>query len=262
MEEAYHISLERVLSKTEADVDSALKGTKAVLGALRKFKAVLKTGNLRELQKTIESAEKAIIALRQQFANAKEGWVFDEETYFSGQTFISELLETANKMGLKIYEQDERLFCYPFLIRILPNERAVLIDKRKEKRLRPSVLITHLKELQNKPIRFKPDAFLESLFKAYSIDVKTRGEGIGKVVSLKKIYDLLTLLPGQSRDYTIQEFARDLYLLDESRVAKTKGGYALGFHASTATRSSRGIIKIITKEGAEKKYYSISFSDG
>lgn len=256
MEEACSASLEKSLARTEADVDSAIKGATVALSALRKFKAAAKTGDLRELRKTIESAEKAIIGLRQQFANAKDGWDFPEETYFSGRDFISEILATADRTGLRIYEQDGRLFCYPFLVSVSADDRVVLIDKRREKRLRPSVLISHLKELQNRPIRFKPDSFLESLFSAYDVIVKSRGEEIGTVVSLRKIYDLLTLLPGQARNYTIQEFARDLYLLDKSRATKTKDGFVLAFSAR------EGTIRVITEEGKEIKYYGIYFSTG
>lgn len=256
MEESYPASLEKALAKTEGDVDSAIKGAAVVLSALRKFKAAAKTGDLRELRKTIMSAEQAVTALRQQFVNAKDGWDFPEETYFSGRDFISEILATADRAGLRIYEQDGRLFCYPFLVSISADDRAVLIDKRREKRLRPSVLINHLKELQTKPVRFKPDSFLESLFSAYSVIVKSRGEEIGIVVSLRKIYDLLTLLPGHARNYTIQEFARDLYLLDKSRITKTKDGFVLAFSAR------EGTIRVTTEDGKEIKYYGIYFSNG
>ena len=37
------------------------------------------------------------------------------------------------------------------------------IDRIRESRLRPSVLVKRLKEVQNKPLRFKPQTFLEML---------------------------------------------------------------------------------------------------
>lgn len=163
-------------------------------------------------------------------------------------------------MGVKIFEQDERLYCYPFLIRILPNELAVQIDRTKEKRLRPSILISHLKALQNKPVRFKPEAFLESLFSAYGTLIKSRGKDqIGKdiVIPLLEIYKLLTLLPGQAKEYSRQEFARDVYLLDRSGVTKTKEGFVIRFSDRGITRHT---IRVITQEGREKNYYGISFS--
>src|SRR5207302_2762703 len=113
------------------------------------------------------------------------------------------------------------------LVRILGGDRVALIDRARERRLRPTVLLNHLKEIQRRPPRFKPEAFLEALFGAYDAlvtakDGKTRQES--RVVRLLDIYDILTLLPGQSREYSRQEFARDIYLLDESGVTRTRRG--------------------------------------
>lgn len=82
------------------------------------------------------------------------------------------------------------------------------------------------------------------------------------VVPLLEVYNLLTLLPGQSKEYSRQEFARDIYLLDQSRVAKTKKGLVVSFPASTGTRSVTSTITVITQNGHEKKYYGISFVNG
>lgn len=256
------VSLEEALGKTEANAETVYKTATVAVSSLKKFRAAAQTGNLRELRKAIESAEQAIITLHQEFIKAKEGWDFDEETYLSGKAFISEILDLAQQIGLKIFEQDDRLYCYPFLIRILPNERSILIDKARERRLRPSVLVGHLKELQNKPVRFNSKALLESMYSAYSIAVKTRGKermGTGLVVSLVEVYGLLTLLPGQSKDYSRQEFARDLYLLDRSGVRNTKNGLVFSLHTATGREKSSRIIPIVTRDGEVKRYYGISF---
>ena len=256
-------SLERALVKTESDAVAALKAATSAVSSIKKFRAAAQTGNLRELRRTIEAAEHTITTLRQQFANAKEGWNFDEETYLAGRDLPLEILEAAEQIGVKIFEQDDRLYCYPFLIRILPNERSVLIDKARERRLRPSVLVRRLKELQNKPVRFKPEAFLDCLLSAYSTVIADRGRNAfstGVVVKLLDIYRLLTLLPGQSKEYSRQEFARDIYLLDKSRVNRTKKGLVVSFPASTGTRSTTSTITVITQSGHEKKYYGIKFT--
>src|SRR3990170_3717505 len=259
--EIYLTSLETALAKTEADADATLKAAIAAVSSLKKFRKAVQTGNLRELRKTIEATEQAITALRQQFTNAKEDWNFDEEAYLSNKAFTSEILEAAKQIGLKIFEQDDRLYCYPFLIRILPGERSILIDKVRERRLRPSVLVKHLKDLQSKPSRFKPEDFLESLVSAYEIIVAPRGKEMintGIVIKLRDIYDLLTLLPGQSKEYSTQEFARDIYLLDQSGVTRTKKGLIVAFHFN---RPQAGTITVITQHGDVKKYFGISFAN-
>ncbi len=265
MEYVNQNSLEKALSKTEADADATLKAANAVVSSLKKLRSSIKAGSLRELKRTIDSSEEAIAALKQQFSNTKDGWNFDAENYIGSRAYLEEILEMSKSLGVTIFEQDERLYCYPFLIRIVPNELAVQIDKAKEKRIRPSTLVTHLKSLQNKPVRFKPEAFLESLFLAYDTLIKSRGRGQvgrGSVVTLREIYKLLTLLPGQTKEYSLQEFARDIYLLDRSGVTETKKGCCVTMPGvSSGMRGTAGAIRVITQEGRDKLYYGISFSE-
>ena len=104
--------------------------------ASEKYRVAAQTGNLRELPKLIEAAGQAITELQQQLSKAKTAWDFDEDTYLSNGAFIAELLATAQQTGVSMYERDDRLYCYPALIRVLPNDRAVVIDKARERRLR------------------------------------------------------------------------------------------------------------------------------
>ena len=258
-------SLEQALSKTEADADAACKAATAALRAMKKFRAAAQSGNLRELRRAIETAGQTIVDLEQQLTTAKAGWNFDEEAYLSNGAFVAEVLSTATKAGVHLYERDERLYCYPSLIRVLPNDRSVAIDKTRERRLRPSVLVQHLQELQNKPVRFKSEPFLESLYDAYSTAVKTRDkerQGSAAIVPLVEIYNLLTLLPGQAKEYARQEFARDLYLLDQSGVNAARDGAVVSFHPARGNEAASKVIHLVTKDGRAKTYYGISFAQG
>lgn len=257
-----HINLESALAKLEADVEVTVKVAKSTLASLQKVMAAARTGDLRELRKSRESAEQALGVLQQQFANVREGWDIDEEAYLSGSDFIFELIETAKRADLKLHHQDGQLYCYPFLIRVLPAERVVTIDRVRERHIRPQVLVARLKGLQNRPVRFKPEAFLEALHEAYSVLVGKRDDELlssPPVVRLIDLYELLTLLPGQAKEYPRQEFARDLYLLDQSGVTATKQSREMRLSASTGTKSSGSVLSVITKEGRDKKYYGISF---
>ena len=258
------MSLEEALTKTDADAEAALKAASAAIRSLKKFRAAAHTGDLRELRRTIDAAEQSMTTLQQQFANAKEGWNFDEEAYLTGSDFTRELLQTAKQTGVRIFQDGDRLYCYPHLIRVLPADRAVLIDKARERRLRPTFLVSRLKELQNKPVRFRPESFLESLWDAYDAAARMRGSNggpAGDVIPLLEIYDLLTMLPGQSKEYSLQEFARDIYLLDKSGVNRTKKGFVVSWPASSGTRSTGKTITVITQEGRDQKYYGIAFGN-
>ncbi len=121
------------------------------------------------------------------------------------------------------------------------------------------MLAAHLKEVQQRPPRFRPEAFLASLYEAYRrLNPPQRGllTRASRVVRLLQIYDLVTILPGQSREYTKAEFARDIYLLDRSGVTKTRNGAVVALHAGSG-REPR--IQVITEKGGEKFYFGISF---
>ena len=77
---------------------------------------------------------------------------------------------------------------------------------------------------------------------------------------LGQVYELLTLLPGQSREYSRQEFARATYLLDRSGVNRTRDGFVVSLPASTGTKSGRGVITAITESGQERRYWGIAFT--
>jgi hypothetical protein len=69
---------------------------------------------------------------------------FDETAHLASGAYAKELLVAAEAAGLAMFEEDERLLCYPSLVRILPGDAAIEVDKRRDRRLRPSVVIRHL----------------------------------------------------------------------------------------------------------------------
>jgi hypothetical protein len=256
------VSLENSLASTESDVAISLKMAQTVVSALKKYSNALKAGNLKELQTAVVEIEKNEMALRQQIATTKAGWTFDVDAYLNNG-FLKEVLDTAEQKGVRIYERDDRLYCYPVLIRVLPSEWSVQIDKTREKKLRPSVLVNKLKELQKKPPRFRTEGFLEALYSAYQKAVLLKRKDLsvsGRVIALLEIYELFTLLPGQSREYSKQEFARDIYLLDKSGTAVTRDGSKVSFPASTGTKYPGKTLNVINENGEEKRYYGIAFT--
>jgi hypothetical protein len=256
------LSLEDSLASTESDVAASLKTAQAVVLAIKKYANALKVGQLKDLQPAVNEIEKAELVLRQQIATTKAGWNFDVDTYMNAD-FIKEVLATAEQKGVRIFERDDRLYCYPVLVCVMPSEWSVQIDKTKDKKIRPSVLVNKLKELQKKPPRFRAEGFLEALYTAYQKAVLLKNKGLslsGTVISLLEIYELFTLLPGQSREYSKQEFARDIYLLDRSGIAATRDGSKVSFPASTGTKIPSRTLNIINEYGDERRYYGIVFT--
>jgi len=257
------------LAQTEANAAVTLKAATAATSAVKRVRTAAATGSLRDLRTGFDAAERALAALGAELAKTRHGWDFDEDAYFAGDAYTRELLQTAKQMGVRIYEEDDRLYSYPSLVRVLPGERAVLIDKTRERRLRPSVLVAHLAQLQNKTPRFRPEVFLEALYNAYSIVVDAKAGqrkddliGRGAAVPLLDLYNVLTLMPGQAREYSRQEFARDIYLLDQSGARTTRRGATVSFPASTGTKGRTNVLRVISQDGHEKSYFGIAFHGG
>ncbi len=256
-------SLEMALKRTEGDTDASLKAAAAVSTSLKRLRSVIHDGNLRDVPGALAAVEQTLRALQQQAEATRGRWDFDDAAYFASGAYTRELLETARRLKVRVFEQDDRLYCYPSLVRVLPSERTVLIDRARERRLRPSLLVEHLRDLQERPQRFKPEDFLNALADAYRYLVQRHGSDSlnrGRVERLVDVYKLLTLLPGQSREYSRQEFARDIYLLDRSGVTETRDHYVVSFPASTGTKTPSGVITAVTETGQERSYWGICFT--
>jgi hypothetical protein len=259
------VSLEAALAHSEAAADRALLAAADLTKTLRQLRTASLAGNLRALKASLSAIEQAAERARDEATTAASSWTLDEEAYLGDGRYTQELVATAEAAGLLLFDRDERIYCYPVLLRVAAAERSVFVDRARERRLRPSVLVELLREVQSRPPRFRPDTFLESLFAAYSFLVARRGPdqmAAGHTERLAEIYTMMTLRPGATRDYSIQEFARDIYLLDRGGVTTTKRGYIVSFPASTGARAPGGSLRVVTEGGQEKVYYGIAFSPG
>jgi hypothetical protein len=253
-----HDGIEAALARTEADADAAARAAASVAKEIKRAKSAANHGTLRDLQKSIAAAEQMADALRDAVRTLRTGWQFDEREYLESGAYTQELIETARERGVRLFEQDERILSYPSVARVLAGDAAIEIDKKRERRIRPSVVAEHLRALQQKQPRFKAEQFLESLYRAYRLALAEKGREEGATVRLLDLYQILTVLPGQAREYSKQEFARDLYLLEQSGVEETREGLHVRFPAATGTKTS-GTLSTVTREGELKTYFGIAF---
>ncbi|HVA89788.1 MAG TPA: hypothetical protein VNL71_08080 [Chloroflexota bacterium] len=262
MVEEQALSLETALAGAEREAETVLKAAAKVTSALKTLQKAAKEGDLRKLRAAPDTIRQQMAVLDQEVARVEESWNFDEESYLRDGRFTQELLRMAGARGLNLSEQDDRLYSYPVLLSIAAADRSVKIDRKTERRIRPSYLIHVLRERQRLPARFKAADFLESLLIAYEalVDRASKQRHFGSVAPLKEIYDLFTMTPGRSKEYALAEFTRDIYLVDISGVNTTRNGSVVEFSASTGAKSERGVLTIVTEAGAEKRYFGISFS--
>jgi hypothetical protein len=251
------MSLENFFQRAEEISDILLNLTKDVARHTKLFQKAARVGALNDLSARLRAAEDAVDKLRHGLTDASNHLKADGKRAWNSDSYSEELCTTAKKSHVKIHRQDDYLYCYPALIRVLPEEPAVVINRAKEKRVRPSVLLLRLKKLQEMPTRFRPQAFLKSIEAAYKV-VGARKGSKGGVVKLADIYNVLTLLPGQKSEYSRHEFARDLYLLD-CHLAEAVDGRRVQLHPARGGERTNQILVTVSKEADLLRYYGISF---
>ncbi len=259
--------LEQALSALENELAVASKDAKSALAALKKVQRSARVGQLRDMTKALVDGRHAAKRFTDAMARADSSWTIEIEPYFAEGGYLKELLQEAERVGLKLFERDGRVYCFPMLLTLSGKDAAVMLDRKPEHRLRPRELVKVLLARQKRPQRFNEQKLLQTLFIAYCrLDSKQllqgwtpAKSGPGPVVPLSEIYELLTLLPGSERDYPKEEFVRDIHLLDGKPDLRTKDGRRFALPAATGTKNVRQRMTVVDQEGNEKTYVSIRF---
>ena len=249
---------EAALAAAEVAVEAAQREAAAAVRELKKARAAAAVGQVRDLRRALGAAADAAQALSGAAKEAQAAWSFDDTAHLASGAYARELLDAAADAGLAMVEDDDRLLCYPSLLRVLPADAALEIDRRRERRLRPSVVVAALAAAQARPPKGKPEALLESLLSAYEL-LAAREQRADPVLRLDALWQALTMLPGSARDYSKPEFARDLYLLDQSGTVTTRSGRTLRFHASSGTRGA-GVLTTVARTGQQQRYWGVSLT--
>ena len=252
--------LEAALTQFERDAAGAVRSLTTALRETKKLQSAAAVGQLRDLRAGIDSSARLAEQAAQAVGDLKAAWSFDDAEHLAGGGFTKEVLALAAEQGVQMFESDERILSYPAIVRVSAGDSTVLIDKVKERRLRPSLLVRTLKALQDRPPKFKADAFLESLAVAYDFVLARDKVRPGSVVKLVDVYTVLTVMPGAAREYSKQEFTRDLYLLDQRSIVTTTKGRTMTLPASALTRGGGVPLSTVTKSGQAKMYAGIAFA--
>lgn len=252
---------ERACTESERAAAAAAKAAAGVARAAKHLEKAAHDGDIAKIRKAADALKSAEETARQEAHNAQVAWPFTpaQEMALLEERYEKELLATAVERGLKISRQDDRLVVYPSIVRLLPEARAVQVDRTKVTSLRPSILVEQLRANQSKKPRFRPEQFLESLYRAYKLVVGPDGV---QGTTLDAVYQALTLLPGASKEYVKPDFARDIYFLQSSNVNTTRSGARVGFPASTGTRGASKLFTFVGPDGRPVVYYGITFTEG
>jgi hypothetical protein len=255
------VTFETGFADTERAATSASKSVARLAAALKQLQKAAAEGLLIEMHKAADNVASTLQSLCQEIDNAKAAWPFtsDAEKAYFRDSYINELLAAARANNIEIQPLDNGFLAYPCIVRIIPSERIVTIDRKRAHSVRPSAVVKTLKIIQTAKPKTSPEQFLELLHRAYRL---LTNREYGKTIALTAIYETLTLTPGSTSTYGQTEFARDLFLLDRSGVTKTKSGAKVALPASTGTKGGKGTFSFVSIEGDTVTYYGIQFLEG
>lgn len=254
------MTFEQGFAEVEQAASAAGKVVGVLAGAVRQLARASSEGDISKMRKASERLATTLESARQDVLKARSAWPFspDEEELYLRESYVTEVIDRAKAENLHIQQRDEGLLAFPSILRILPSERAVRINRKKVPAIRPSHLVKTLKAIQSRKPKATAEHLLEVFHRAYRLVV---GNEYGKTVTLVSIYDALTLLPGSTAIYDQTDFVRDLFLLDRSGVTRTKSGATCSLPASTGTKKAKSAYSFIAPDGETKSYYGIRFSE-
>jgi hypothetical protein len=259
------ISLEEALAALDLEVSTTARMLDALKAALKRAGKAAQEGQVRDIDKALAAISASGAELARRLDGVQGAWTFDAEAYLASGAFREELLAAASAEGLTLFERDGRIYCYPMLLGVSPKELAVTIDRKPERRIRPSGLVRLLSARQRQPQRFGAGPFLETLLSTYRLLAPRLDKGrtpaapgSGPVVPLVEIHDTLTLMPGTARDYPLAEFARDIHLLDRQPDTRTRDGRRFSLPSSTGSKGGRRLV-VVDEEGGERIYVGLAF---
>lgn len=255
---------EQGFADTENAAASTIKSTSDVARAARALERAAKTGSINAIRKSQTDLNEALRALTQEVHNAAQSWPFqpDEEESYLQEQYAVELRQIAADQRLEVHEHDGRLIAHPSIVRILPANRAVRIDRKQASTIRPSYLVSELLKKQNTPARSGGRTILEAMYRSYQMligglsPLHRLDASPAQAVPLSRVYDALTLMPGTARDYSRTDFARDLYSLETKGPRETRSRAQVRFYGGRQSN-----ISFVAPDGKIITYHNVAFTE-
>lgn len=252
-------SLETTLDTWEASLARLEQQAALVLRAAKHLRKAAQEGALTAVGPAQTALREGVARLTQAVEQDAGTPAIDIPAAFENGSFLAELAQAAAAAGVTLVQRDGRITAYPVVLRLEPRNLGVRIGRRLERRLRPRVLVQHLKAIQQRPTRFNARSFLDRLLRGYTVLAPDWRSGEGPLVALAALHDVLTLLPAAAADYPMEEFLVDLLRLDREPDARSTRGHRFQLGGSTGTKGARRLT-VFDETGAQHDYYAVRFA--
>lgn len=257
---------EQAFDDVERAAEAAQKAAARLASAANTLKRAAREGNIAAIRRAPDRLGEALQEAGHEVERAAASWTFSEseEADYLKDGYAAELQAVSAEKGLSLYERDGQLISPPSILRILPDKRSVLLDRKSRSTIRPSWLAELLLRNKGKSSGFTPAQFLEALHAVYADIIgpsALMSKQGGGVVPLARIYRLMTALPGIGRNYDRMDFGRDLYILDSKGPHRTRKGAEVFFSASGGKYRPRDLFYFVDPNGVSMGYYGIRFRE-
>jgi hypothetical protein len=266
-EYAVDISVEASLDEIRAAAKRILKATKDLEATSRSLEQAAAKGEFVKLQSAVERAATLQRLIGEEVDQLRATWLLNDTAVEEvlEHKLMDEVAELLEEHGVGLHQYGSGWSASPVLLRLDAKSRTVKIDRTRLAMLRPSVIATAVVSARQRPSA-RPDQFIELLHSAYraavgSISISDQPTRLGSSVPLSEVYKSLTLHPDSRREYSIESFTRDLFMLDRSGVATTKNGLRMFFSSSTSSKGGGGVLTVLDDAGAPQNYFAVAFRE-
>lgn len=257
-------TLDEFLDQTlQEDFKSLNNAHRSMVNVVRRVKTAGDEGNLEALQQAL--ARYGELLDRQQ--ETLRG-LLEKLPSFNLQSYLQEefhrgFMDALAAEGLAVEAEYPVYEVLPYKVRVLPEKEMVTIDDRVYRNLRPGVLAGLLKKSIDRlnAASFDTQRFLQSLAVAYDTEMakqvaKTKIDVSEQEVLLKDVYNTLTPLPRQKRDYPVQLFAFDLHRVLKSGRMNAPDGRRLWLGN---VRNNRRALVVLDAQGQPQRLGVMKF---
>ncbi|MCG9966465.1 hypothetical protein L9W92_00135 [Pelotomaculum terephthalicicum JT] len=236
---------------------------RSMVNAVRRVKTAADQGNLDALQQALARYEELVDKQKESLQGFKDKFPsFDLQSYLL-EEFHAGFLGALAEEGLSVEAEYPVYEVLPFKVRVLPEKEMITIDDRVYRNLRPGVVARHLKKEIDKlnAASFDVQRFLQTLANAYDTEMarqvaKTKIFLCEQEVLLKDVYDNLTPMPQQKRDYPVQLFAFSLHRVLKSGQMNAPDGRRLWLGN---VRNRRQALVVLDAQKQPQRYGVIKF---
>lgn len=258
-------SLEDTLDGVRGAAKRAAKCAKDLDSTFKALDQAAAKGEITKLRSGLSRASALCEQLAIEVAAVQGSWPTSEteEEALLVQTLIPEVTERLAREGVAVYRYGAGWSASPVLVRLDIKSRALRIDRSKVATLRPSIVASAVLAAKQRPT-VRAEQFIELLQAGYhaavgSLLIADQSARLGAAVPLSEVYKALTLLPDAKRDYPLESFTRDLFLLDRSGLSTAKDGSRLFLSASTSSKGGGGVLTVLDEHGSPQNYFAVAF---